>query len=79
MNNINISELKTNPSNAITLAEDFPVGILNRNDIKAYLIGKDLFEQLVGYLEDTIDGTIIRDTDFSKGEDFDTFAKEFSI
>ena len=79
MRNVNISELKTNPSNAITLAEDFPVGILNRNDIKAYLVGKNLFEQLVGYLEDTIDGTIIRDTDFSKGEDFNTFAKEFGI
>lgn len=79
MNNLNISDLKTNPSKAIALAEDFPVGILNRNDIKAYLIGKDLFEQLVGYLEDTIDGTIIRDTDFSKGEDFDTFAKKLGI
>ena len=79
MNNINISELKTNPSKAITLAEDFPVGILNRNDIKAYLIGKDLFEQLVNYLKDTIDGTIIRDTDFSKGEDFHSFTKKLGI
>ena len=79
MNNINISELKTNPSNAIALAEDFPVGILNRNEIKAYLIGKDLYDQLVSYLEDTIDATIIRDTDFSKGEDFDSFAKKLGI
>ena len=79
MTNLNISDLKTNPSNAILLAEDFPVGILNRNDIKAYLVGKKLFEQLISYLEDSFDTSIIRSTDFDKGQDFETFAKKLGV
>lgn len=79
MNTLNISDLKTNPSNAIALAEDFPVGILNRNNIKAYLLGKELFEQLISYLEDSLDASTIRNTDFSKGQNFETFAKKLGV
>ena len=79
MTNLNISDLKTNPSNAIFLAEDFPVGILNRNSIKAYLVGKELFEQLISYLEDSLDASIIRNTNFDKGQNFETFAKKLGV
>ena len=79
MTNLNISDLKTNPSSAIALSEDFPVGILNRNDIKAYLIGKELFEQLINYLEDSIDANTIRNTNFNKGQDFETFANKLGL
>lgn len=77
--NLNITELKTNPSKAISMASDYPVAIVNRNNVKAYIIGKELFDELSNHLEDSFDGEAIRNTDFSKGRDFEEVAKELGI
>lgn len=79
MNTISVSQLKTNPASAINEAEDIPVAIQKRNKTKAYLVGKELFEKIVTYLEDYTDKSVIEKTDFSKGRDFETLAEELGI
>lgn len=76
---ISISQLKTNPSKAISLADDYPMTVKNRGQVKAYLLGKELFEKMVFYLEDYIDKKAVRETDFRKGRDFEEIAKELNI
>ena len=79
MNTISVSELKTNPASAINEASDIPVAIQKRNKIKAYLVGKELFEKIIIYLEDSNDRSVIQKTDFSKGRDFERVAEELGI
>lgn len=79
MDTLNISQLKANPAKAILWAEDFPVAIEKRNQVKAYLIGKNLYEKLVSYIENYIDAQAVRKTDFSKGKDFEKVAQELGI
>jgi len=79
MNAVSISQLKVNPSAAISAAVDFPVVVENHGKAQAYLIGKDLYEALVSKLEDVIDQKAIAETDFSKGEDFEAVASELGI
>ena len=79
MNSISISELKTRPSKIVAQAEDYPVAVEKRNKVYAYLIGKNLFEKIISYIEDYIDKKTIEKTDFGKGRDFDRVAKELGI
>lgn len=79
MTTISVSELKTNPSKAILEAADYPVAIENRNDVRAYLIGKELYEKMIAYLEDFIDVNAVRITDFTKGKDFERVAKKLGV
>lgn len=79
MNSISVSELKTNPASAIAEAADIPLAIQNRNKTKAYLVGKELFEKIVVYLEDYTDRSVISKTDFSKGRDFKSVAEKLGI
>ena len=79
MDTISISQLKTNPSKAISSAGDYPLGIKNRGITKAYLVGQDLFEKLVSSLENYMDKKAIQETDFKKGKDFDQIAKELNL
>jgi PHD/YefM family antitoxin component YafN of YafNO toxin-antitoxin module len=79
MTSVSISQLKINPSEAISFASDYPVAIENRNKTKAYLVGKDLFEKLITYIEDYIDRKEIEKTDFRKGKDFEIIAKQLGI
>ncbi len=79
MNTISISQLKINPSKAISEALDFPLAVENRNKIEAYLLGKDLYEKIVSYIEDFIDRKAVEETDFKKGKDFETVAKGLQI
>lgn len=79
MTSISVSQLKANPAAAINQAVDYPLAVLSRSQVKAYLIGKDLFEKLVDYLEDTADRKVIAKTDFSKGESLDKVAKELGL
>lgn len=79
MTSISISKLKENPSKAIFEALDYPVAIENRNKISAYLIGKDLYEKFVSYLEDRLDNTTVEKTNFKKGRDFELLTKELGI
>lgn len=79
MTNVSISELKTKPSQIIKSALDYPVAVENRNEIAAYLIGKDLFERIVTYLEDYLDKKVIDKTNFNKGKDFSKVASELGL
>ncbi len=79
MDAISISQLKTHPSKAISLAEDYPLMVKSRNQIKAYLLGRELFEKIVFYLEDYVDEKAVKEVDFRKGRDFEEVAKELGI
>jgi len=79
MNQISVSDLKANPARVINISEDMPVAIQKRNKIKAYLLGKDLYEKLVSFIEDYIDEQAVKTTDFKKGSDFEKVAKELGI
>lgn len=79
MNTISISQLKINPSKAIGEALDYPIAVENRNKVEAYLLGKDLYEKIVSFMEDSIDKKAAEETDFKKGKDFEKIAKELNI
>ena len=79
MPTISISQLKIRPSEAIREAADYPVAIQKRNKTTAYLIGKDLFENLVSYIEDLSDRRAVVQTDFKKGKNFQKVAEELGI
>ena len=79
MNTISISQLKINPSKAIGEALYYPLADENRNKIKGYLLGKDLYEKIVSFIEDSIDRRAVETTDFKKGKDFEKVAKELNI
>lgn len=79
MGSISVSQLKTSPSKAISEASDYPVAVERRNKVKAYLIGKELYEKIVFFIENYIDKTTIEKTDFEKGRDFEEVAKELGI
>ena len=79
MNSVSISQLKMNPSQAIAKANDYPLAVENRNNIQAYLIGKNLYEKIISYIENYIDKQAVDSTDFSKGRDFEDVAKDLGI
>lgn len=79
MTTISISQLKTNPSAVIMQAADYPVAIENRNSIKAYMVGKSLFEKILSLLENQEDGRAIKATNFSQGRNFEDVAEELGI
>ena len=79
MNSISISQLKVNPSKAIQEALDFPLAVENRNKVEAYLVGKDLYDKIVSYIEDFVDRQAVDRTDFRKSKDFETVARELDL
>ncbi len=79
MNSFSISQLKTFPSKIIVEATDYPVAVESRNKVKAYLIGKELYEKIVYFIEDYIDKAAVGKADFRKGKDFEEVAKELGI
>lgn len=79
MTTVSISQLKVNPMAVFNNAIDFPIQIQNRNKTAGYFVGKDLFEKMIVYLEDIEDRKVIDKTDFTKGTDFEEFAKELGI
>lgn len=79
MTSVSISQLKTKPSKILSLAVDYPVAVGKRNEIKAYLIGKDLYEKLITYLEDLTDQKATRETDFRRGKSFEKVASQLGI
>ena len=46
METVTISQLKSQPSKIIGSALDYPVAVAKRTQIKAYLIGKELYEKI---------------------------------
>ena len=79
MDTISISQLKTYPAGAIAKAIDYPVAVQRRNQVKAYLIGKELYEKLVTLIEDYLDKIAINETDFTKGKAFEKVAAKLGI
>lgn len=79
MTSVSISQIKINPSKAIVQAEEFPVAVESRNQVKAYLLGKELYEKIIAYMENFIDAKAVDKTDFKKGTDFEKVAAELGI
>ncbi|MBI3955181.1 type II toxin-antitoxin system Phd/YefM family antitoxin [Candidatus Gottesmanbacteria bacterium] len=79
MTTVSISQLKTNPSEVISQAYDYPVAVEKRNEVKAYLIGRELFEKIVAYLEDYIDRKAIEKTNFKEARDFEKVARDLGL
>jgi len=79
MDVVSVSQLKTNPSKVIFKALDYPVAVERRNKVKAYLIGKELYEKIVSLIEDYIDRSAVKKTDFRQGKDFEKVAEELNI
>ena len=76
---ISISQLKAQPTKAISRAEDYPLVVKSRNQVKAYLLGKELFEKIAAYLEDYLDKKIVEETDFRQGRDFEKFVQGLDL
>ena len=83
MDSISISQLKMNPSAAISMADDYPLEVMSRGKSKAYLVGKRLFDRIVEYMEDLEDkklvDEVIKNGELGTGTDFEEFAKELGI
>ena len=78
---LSISQLKTNPAQAIAQADDYPVAIASRNKVKAYLVGEALFEKIIEFLEDRADRKAIEYalTHREKARDFDEVVKQLGL
>jgi PHD/YefM family antitoxin component YafN of YafNO toxin-antitoxin module len=79
MTYVSVTQLKTNPSKAVRAAVDAPVAVQKRNKTKAYLVGSELFEQMVSYIEDISDKKAVEETNFSEGRDFEDLASELGV
>ena len=79
MDTISISQLKTHPAKIIEEALDYPVSITNRNKTQAYILGAQLYEKIISYLEDFVDTKAVNEADFSKRKDFENVAKKLGI
>lgn len=81
-NTISISQLKMNPSAAIAQSAEFPLEVENRGKTQAYLVGKNLFEKIIQYMEDQEDiATIksIKPEEYKNAGDFEELARELRI
>ena len=79
MNSISISQLKVNPSVAISNALDFPLAVESRNKVQAYILGKDLYEMIVSYIEDASDRKAVEETNFSESRDLETVVEKLGL
>lgn len=81
MTSISVSQLKTNPAAAIDQAIDYPLAVLSRSKVKAYLVGKDLFEKIVEFLENRADRKAVEYAlaHREKARDFEDVAKELGL
>lgn len=81
-NTISISQLKMNPAAAIAQAVDYPLEVISRGKSQAYLVGKQLFEKIMDYMEDQEDiATVksIKPEEYKEARDFEEFARELGI
>ena len=63
-----ITELKKNPSALINAADGSPVVILNHNRPAAYLVPADVYEALLGHLEDLELACLVHDRQAEKDQ-----------
>ncbi len=79
MTTISISQLKVNPSAVLSSAQDFPVAVQNRNKTTGYILGKDMFEKMVSYMEDVEDRKTIKSINIDDKMDFEDFAQDLGL
>ena len=79
MNVVSISELKTNPNSVLSSANDYPVAIKKRNKTTGYVVGKDIFEKLISFVEDYIDRKAIDEADYKKGTTLEKVINELGL
>ncbi len=79
MNVVSISQLKASPAKILRQAADYPVAVNKRNQVEAYLIGSNLYEKMISFMEDLVDRKAIKQANFSQAEDFEEVAKELGI
>ncbi len=79
MTHVSISDLKTNPSEAISESLIYPVAIQKRNKTQAYIVGKDIFEKLVAQMEDLIDAKAVREANFDDVVRFEKVVAELGL
>jgi len=79
MTQTTISNLKARPASVIADAESFPVAISSHSRITSYILGKELFESLVAYVEDSLDKLAIDTTRGRRGKSFEKVARELGI
>ena len=79
MTSVSISQLKKNPSDVFSSAEDYPVAVQRRNKTAGYVVSKAMFEKLVEFVEDFVDRKAIKETDYSKGRDFEEIAADLGL
>ncbi len=49
---VSVSELKKNPSGVLAGAGGMPVAVLNHNRVMGYMVPAELYEQMMGRLDD---------------------------
>lgn len=49
---VSVSELKKNPSGVLAGAAGMPVAVLNHNRVMGYMVPAELYESMMGRLED---------------------------
>lgn len=76
---VSISQLKTNPARVIKIADDYPVAIKKRGNISAYLLGKELYEKIISFLEDVVDKKAVASTNFKQKISFEKVAKKLNL
>jgi len=79
MTSVSISQLKANPSAVLLSADDYPVAVQKRNKTAGYVVGKDLFEKMILFLENVEDKKTIESINLNDKEDFEKFANELGI
>lgn len=79
MTSVSITQLKQNPSAVLSAADDFPIAVQNRSRTAGYVVGKDIFEKLILFLEDLEDKKTIKSINLGDKRDFEDFARELGI
>jgi prevent-host-death family protein len=79
MTSVSVSDLKMNPSSVLTSAEDYPITVLNRNKTAGYVVGTAMFEKLISFVEDYIDGKAVEGADYKNGTPLEDLAKELGL
>lgn len=78
-NSISISQLKTNPSVAFTMAKEAPLVILRRNKVAGYLVSPEIYDALVQYIENHTDREAIESAKDEKHIELEELLEELDL
>ena len=74
-----LSQIKVNPAAVLMRAQDYPLSVTKHNQVKGYVVGKEIFEKLIAYVEDAEDAQALKSADISTGRDLEDIAKELGL